>query len=289
MKPAPFHYERPTTVEDAVAALAGGDDEREVKLLAGGQSLVPLLALRLARPATLVDLNRVEELRGIEVRGDHVRIGALTRHEVLRTDATVRSRLPLLATAAGHIGHRAIRTRGTIGGSLAHADPAAELPTSCLALGAELELAGPDGRRTIPVGMLFDGPLSTTLPADELIVAVRVPVDMGRRPFGFAELARRAGDFALVLAAVTIAVDADGGCRAATVAVGGVGGSARLIGPAARALIGTRLADGAVDAAVAEVDRAIRPFDDLHASAEYRRAMAALMVRRAIGSARGAR
>ncbi|MEZ5264589.1 MAG: xanthine dehydrogenase family protein subunit M [Acidimicrobiales bacterium] len=289
MKPAPFRYERPTTVAEAVAVLATGDDDREVKVLAGGQSLVPLLALRLTRPATLVDLNRIDELRGIEERGDQVHIGAMTRHEALCTDEVVRRRVPLLAVAASHIGHRAIRTRGTIGGSLAHADPAAELPTACLALGAAVDVVGPGGSRTIPISMLFDGPLGTTLAPDELVVSVRVPVDTGRRPFGFAELARRPGDFALVLSAVTIATDADGGCRAATVAVGGVGGHARLVGPAARALIGTRLANAAIDAAVAEVDRAIAPFDDLHASAEYRRAMAALMVRRAIEAARGAR
>ncbi len=289
MKPAPFRYLRPSTLGEALEAMADPDGGDEVKALAGGQSLVPLLNFRLARPTTLVDLNHVSELQGVQRQGDVIRIGAMTRHERVLHDETVRRRLPLLAHAVSHIGHRAIRTRGTIGGSLAHADPAAELPTTALALGAEVEIASINGRRTIPVGMLFDGPLSTTLAANELVVAVQCPVDAGRRPFGFAELARRHGDFALVLAAVTIAVDADGGCRAATIAVGGVGGNAQLVGPAARTLIGTRLQNGAVDTAVAELDAAIRPYDDLHASARYRRAMAAVVVRRAIEAARGAR
>jgi carbon-monoxide dehydrogenase medium subunit len=294
VKPAPFRYERPDTLESALALLSGhgspaGGEDRDVRPLAGGQSLVPLLALRLVRPTTLVDLNRLVELQGIAVQGDVLRVGAMTRHEVLLHDELVRQRAPLLAHGAGHIGHRAIRTRGTIGGSLAHADPAAELPVVCLALGAEVEVAGPHGRRTLPVTALLDGPLSTTLAPGELIVAVRFPLAGGRRPFGFAELARRHGDFAVVLAAVTTSVDADGGCRAAAVAVGGVGGAPKLVGPAARALIGTRLDDASVERAVHAVLAIARPSGDLHGSAAYRRAMIAVMTRRAITAARGGR
>jgi len=285
MKPAPFRYERPRTVDEAVAALA----EPDAKALAGGQSLVPLLNLRLARPAVVVDLNALDELQGVDRDGDWIRVGALTRHEQTAHDPLLTARLPLLAHAAGHIGHRAIRTRGTLGGSLAHADPAAELPVASLALGAVAELAGPGGRRAVPVTELFTGPLSTAVADDELIVAVRYPIESGRRPFGFAELARRQGDFALTLAAVTVSVDGDGGCRAATIAVGGVGGVPRLLGAAARAMIGTRLDDVAVEQAIAAMHDAIRPIDDLHGSAEYRRAMAALVTRRAVAMARGAR
>ncbi len=287
MKPAPFRYERPVSLPDALALLA--EDGVETKALAGGQSLVPLMNLRLARPDVVVDLDAVAELRGISRSGDQVRIGALTRHEQTATDPLVGEQLPLLAHAAGHIGHRAIRTRGTLGGSLAHADPAAELPVASLALGAEVEVASARGVRTVPIGELFDGPLSTTLADDELIVAVRYPVDPGRRPFGFAELARRHGDFALTVAAVTISVDSDGGCRAATVALGGIGGSPRLVGPAARALIGTRIDPPAVELAVAAVDQAMRPVADLHGTVAYRRAMAALLTRQAIAMACGAR
>lgn len=290
MKPAPFRYERPDTLDEALALLHGHTEaEAEVKALAGGQSLVPLLNLRLARPDVVIDLNRLDELQGIERVGDWIRLGALTRHEQTATDPLVAERVPLLALAATHIGHRAIRTRGTLGGSLAHADPAAELPVVSLALGAEVEVASVRGTRSVAVAELFTGALSTCLEPDELIVALRVPVEMGRRPFGFAELARRPGDFAVALAAVTVSIDADGGCRAATLAVGGGGGSPQLMGPAARALIGTRLEHAAVSEAAQLVEAQIRPFGDLHGSAPYRRAMVALMTRRAIDMARGAR
>ncbi len=287
MKPAPFRYERPSSLQDALALLA--EQGVETKALAGGQSLVPLMNLRLARPDVIVDLNQISELSGVERAGDQVRLGALIRHEMTMSDPTVRQLLPLLAHAAAHIGHRAIRTRGTLGGSLAHADPSAELAVASLALGAEVEVASTRGVRLVPIGELFDGPLSTTLAEDELIVAVRYRVDQGRRPFGFAELARRQGDFALTIAAVTVAVDEDGGCRAATVALGGVGGSPRLIGPAARALIGTRLEPTAIDLAVAAVEHTIRPVADLHGTLAYRMAMAALLTRQAIAMAGGAR
>ena len=287
MKPAPFRYERPDSLGEALGLLAGGDG-LEVRALAGGQSLVPLMNLRMARPDVVVDLNRVPELAGIERRGDRIRLGALTRHETLAGDPLIGSALPLLARAASHIGHRAIRTRGTLGGSLAHADPAAELPVASLALGAEAEVASATGTRTVPVAELFTGPLSTCLGEGELIVAVHYPVDTGRRPFGFAEIARRHGDFAVALAAVTVATDADGGCRAAAVAVGGVGGTPRLVGAAARALIGTRLDRAAVERAGDEVAAAVRPAGDLHGSGPYRQAMAALLTRRALDEARGA-
>jgi carbon-monoxide dehydrogenase medium subunit len=287
MKPAPFRYERPASLDEALGLLAG-DDGLEVRPLAGGQSLVPLMNLRMARPEVVVDLNRVPELSGIERRGDRIRLGALTRHETLATDPTVVTALPLLARAASHIGHRAIRTRGTLGGSLAHADPSAELPVASLALGAEVELASASGTRTLAVTELFTGPLSTALDEGELIVAVHVPVEIGRRPFGFAEIARRHGDFAVALAAVTVATDADGGCRAASIAVGGIGGTPRLVGAAARTLIGTRLDRAAVDRAGDEVAAAVRPTGDLHGSGPYRRAMAALLTRRALDEARGA-
>ncbi len=288
MKPATFDYVRPTTVEEAVAALAAAGGE--AKPLAGGQSLVALMNLRLARPAVVVDLGRVAGLSTIETAGDELTIGAMVRHRRLVEDPLVRRHAPLLAEAARHIGHGAIRNRGTIGGSLAHADPAAELPVVCSALDAEVTVAGPNGaRRRVPVTQLFTGPLSTALAEDELLVAVHVHRDHGARDWGFAEIARRHGDFALVLAAATVTVDGDGRCFQAAIAVGGVAPTPLRLGEAARVLIGTRLDDEAIEAAAEATAAQIRPGDDLHASAAYRRAMAAELVRRALRHARGGR
>ncbi len=287
MKPAPFRYTRPETMDEALAILAEGAAEG-VKVLAGGQSLVPLMALRLVQPEVVVDLARVGELQGIEVRDGALRVGAMTCHETLLSHPLVAQDAPLLARAAAHIGHRAIRTRGTLGGSLAHADPAAELPTVAVALEAEIELASAPSRRVVPANGFFEGSLTSCVAADELVVAVRFPLAISRRPYGFAELARRHGDFALVLSAVTVASDADGGCRAATIAVGGVGPTPVLLGMATRALIGTRLHDDDIEAAIAALHSTVSPTGDLHAGAPYRRAMAEVLVRRALREARGA-
>ncbi len=287
MKPAPFRYSRPESLPAALAMLAEGPPDG-VKVLAGGQSLVPLMALRMVQPEVVVDLERVRELQGIEVRHGALRVGAMTRHEELLRHPLVAAEAPLLARAAAHIGHRAIRTRGTLGGSLAHADPAAELPTVAVALEAQIELASNRGLRLVPAQGFFEGSLTSCVAADELVVAVRFPLATSRRPFGFAELARRQGDFALVLTAVTVSSDADGGCRAATVALGGVGPTPMLLGMAARVLIGTRLDDEAIEAAVTAVGKAVTPTSDLHAGAAYRRAMAEVLVRRALRQARGA-
>jgi carbon-monoxide dehydrogenase medium subunit len=286
MKPAPFDYVRPATVDEVIAALASTED---AKVLAGGQSLAPLMNLRLARPAMLVDLDGVGELRRIEAGRDHLVLGAMTRHCQLAEHPTVRRHAPLLAHAAALIGHRAIRARGTIGGSLAHADPAAELAVVAQVLDADVEVAGPSGRRQLAARQLFVGPLETSLAADEVIVTVRIGLDAGARDWGFAELARRPGDFALVVAAVTVTVDIDGACRQAALAIGGAGPTATLVGAAGRALVGTRLDDTAVDAAAAAAVAAARPVDDLGGSAAYRRAMVGVMARRAVEQARGGR
>jgi carbon-monoxide dehydrogenase medium subunit len=191
MKPAPFRYARVASAAEAVAILAAGAGE--AKLLAGGQSLVPLLNMRLVRPAVLVDLNGARELEriGPEPDGGLV-LGALVRHTDLATSPLVRERAPLLAAAARHVGHAAIRNRGTLGGSLAHADPAAELPAALVALDAELALLGPRGSRRVAAAEFFRGLLSTALAADELLTEVRVPASPPG--WGFAEVARRPGD-----------------------------------------------------------------------------------------------
>lgn len=291
MKAAPFRYERPTTLDDALAVLHDATEaSEEAKALAGGQSLIPLLALRLARPTVVVDLNHLAELAAITVAGDELSIGALVRHQHLCDHPLISRHAPLLARAAGHIGHRPIRARGTIGGSLAHADPAAELPLVCQVLDASVSVASAaGGTRRVPLSEVFTGPLQTVLGPTELIVAVHVPTAAARRDAGFAELARRPGDFALVLAAAAVTIDADGSCRQASVAVGGVGGRSGLIGSAGRALVGTRLDDASVAGAAAAVRAALAPnvrSNDTAGSARYQLEMATLMATNAINEAR---
>jgi CO/xanthine dehydrogenase FAD-binding subunit len=196
VKPVPFRYAAPRSVDEALGILReagfGG------KILAGGQSLVPMMNFRLARPDVIVDVNGIRELAGIAVEGDTLVIGAMTRHQAICDAPEVARVFPLLSRAAGHIGHWAIRTRGTIGGSLAHADPAAEWPAVLQAVDARVEVAGPTGRRLVGIPDLVAGPLAVNLEPDELIVAVRVPLPRAGTRYGFYELARRPGDFALV-------------------------------------------------------------------------------------------
>jgi CO/xanthine dehydrogenase FAD-binding subunit len=266
VKPAPFDYVAAASSEEAVAALA----EDGAKVLAGGQSLVPLLNMRLARPALLVDVNRVQGLDRVEVDGG-VRIGALARQaDVLASPAG--AAVPLLAAALRHVGHPATRSRGTIGGSLAHADPAAELPAVVAALDGEIIVRSTAGDRTIGAGTFFTGPFTTALRPDELLIGIDLPLQESR-PFGFAELSRRHGDFALAGAIVLL--------RPACVVLFGVGGRPE------RALDAERvLHEGAPAAEVAEVaTRDLSAVDDVHADGAYRRRIAAVLVRRAVEQA----
>jgi len=277
VKPAPFAYVRPATVSEAVEALAaGGELDGGAKVLAGGQSLVPLLAMRLAAPSLLVDLNALPGLRGLSVEGaadgpEAVRIGALTRHADLLVPGTAPG-LPLLAEAAGWIGHTAIRARGTFGGSLAHADPNAEWPAVALACDAELAVVGPAGERVVPAAGFFHGLLQTDLADDELLTSARLARP---RAWAFTELARRHGDFALVLCAVT---ELAAGWR---VVLGGVAGTPVRC-PSAEALLDQGERDPAAVAAAVAAAPEVEAFGDLHASAAYRRAMAAELTARAL-------
>ncbi len=266
MKPAPFDYVAAASVDEALAALAGG----EAKVLAGGQSLVPLLNMRLARPSLLVDVNRVPGLDGVELDGD-VRIGALARQaDVLASPAA--EAVPLLAAALRNVGHAATRSRGTIGGSLAHADPAAELPAVLVALDGAVVARGGSGERTIRADALFTGPFTTALRPDELLTAVALPRQDGR-PFGFAELSRRHGDFALAGALVLL--------HPARIVLFGLGGC-----PDRRVEAERALDDGATPGEVAERAVAgLSPVSDVHADGAYRRRVAAVLVRRAIEQA----
>ena len=271
MKPAAFAYERARTVDDAIATLARDPD---AKVLAGGQSLVPMMNMRLARPTRLVDLNGIRDLAGIAsaIDGGLV-LGAMVRHTELLTSSLVRERAPLLAAAAAHIGHRAIRNRGTLGGSVAHADPAAELPAVLIVLDATIVVAGPAGRRRFAAGAFFVGLLATELAHDEIIVAVEIP--LSPPGWGFAELARRAGDFAL---AGVAGVLGDGVARLA--AFGVDDRPIRLRGAEAA------LAAGDAQAAGSAAADACHPADDVHASAEYRRHLVAVLTEGVVNDAR---
>jgi carbon-monoxide dehydrogenase medium subunit len=271
MKPAPFDYVRPDSVEQAVGQLAAA--EGDGKIIAGGQSLMPLLALRLAQPGILIDINRIPGLAAIRpsAEGD-LRVGALTRHRSL----AAQRHHPLLAEAARWIGHTAIRTRGTLGGSLAHADPAAELCVVAAAADALALVAGPAGRRTIGINDLFTGALQTSLEDDELIEAVDFPA-LGR--WGFAEFARRHGDFGLVIAA---AAEVRGRLR---LALGGVA-TAPVRPAAAEALLAAGpLSNSRIAAAAAAAAAEIDPAGDIHATAAYRRQLTKVLVTRALSQA----
>jgi carbon-monoxide dehydrogenase medium subunit len=281
MKPAPFAYARPTSVEEARALLAAGDGE--AKLLAGGQSLVPMLNMRLVRPAVVVDLNGIPELGRIASAPDGgLLIGALARHADLAASPLVRARAPLLAEAARHVGHAAIRNRGTLGGSLAHADPAAELPAALVALDALLVLSGAGGARTLPAAQLFRGPLSTALAADEILTEIRVPAQAPG--WGFAEVARRPGDFALagVAAVVRLAPGAPGRSEQAHLVGFGLGDRPVRLTPAEDVVGGARPDAETAARAAAVAGEACDPPSDVHGSAEYRRHLAAVLAETAL-------
>ena len=283
MRPAPFEYFAPRTVEDALDLLArhGGD----AKLLAGGQSLVPMMNMRLVRPAVVVDLNRVAALGNVREEAGRLRLGALVRQHALERDGRIAATAPLLAEAAPLIGHLQTRARGTVGGSLVHADPAAELPACMIALDAVFHLRSRRGQRACAARDFFRGLLATTLEPDELLAEIEVPGASVPRPgHGFAEIARRHGDFALAGACAVLALDEAGVCRHARLVIFGVGDGPHLA-RATAALVGERPSA----ARLAEVGRAtageIDARGDLHATSEYRRRVAAGLAARALGSA----
>jgi carbon-monoxide dehydrogenase medium subunit len=283
MKPARFQYFRAASADEAVAILHEWDEE--ARILAGGQSLVPLLNMRLMRPGALVDVNDIHDLARVEERNGDLAIGALVRHATLERSETVRRRVPLLASAVRYIGDRQVRIRGTIGGSLAHADPTGELPVAVLALGGVLAVQGPGGTRELAADEFFLGPYTTALEPDEMIVGVRVPAPPG--PVGaFAEFARRHGDFAILSAAVACGRGADGAVQSLRLALGGVADRPILVEEASERLIGTTLDADAIAAACAAAVRAADPSDDIRASAEYRRHLIPIYVERVLSELR---
>jgi len=283
VKPPPFDYLAPASVEEALALL--GDLGEGARALAGGQSLVPLLNFRLVRPRHLVDLNGLTELAGIREDDGQLVIGAMTRQRAVERSALVRARCPLLAEAMPQIGHVQIRNQGTIGGSLAHADPAAELPAVVAALDGELVLRSARGQRMVKPEQFFVTYFTTAAGPAELLVEVRLPVIPPRTGSAFMEVSRRHGDFALVGVAATVTVDEAGVCTGSALALTGVGRTPVVAREAARALVGVKPTAEAVDDVGRRVADAVRPDSDLHASSEYRKHLAGVLTRRALARA----
>jgi carbon-monoxide dehydrogenase medium subunit len=282
VKPAPFDYRAPTSVPETVELLA--EYGEEAKVLAGGQSLLPLMALRLARPGLLVDIGGVAELRQSAVNGT-VELGAGIRQRSLERDPQMAEHCPLLAAALPLIAHPPIRNRGTIGGSLAHGDPAAELPTVAVALDAELVAIGVRGSRPIAAADFFLGHFTTALAPDELLVQVRFPSRSPNTGAAFDEISRRHGDFALVGCAAVVTLAGDGTIADVRLVFSGVASTPQRTVEAEAVLIGARPGAEAWAAAAAEVSRVLRPTADLHASAAYRRHVGGVLAARALDSA----
>jgi len=279
MKPAPFRYVAPRSVDETLALLA--EHGAEGKILAGGQSLVPLLNMRLARPQVIVDINGIRSLAYIRRKDDHLHVGALTRQRAVEESATVRRQVPLLGEAIRFVGHPQIRTRGTVGGSLAHADPSAELPAVAAALDAELVVRSPSGERALSPGEFFAGYLTTALEPTDLLTEIRFPLLPERTGTAFVEVARRHGDFALVGVAAVVR-RSDGTIAEARLAFTGVGpGPVRARGAEGR-LAGSAGTSRVFADAAREAAARLDPESDIHATAQYRRDVAATLARRAL-------
>ena len=283
MKTPPFEYHAPRTVEEALSLLHEHGDE--AKVLAGGQSLVPLLAMRMARPSQLVDINEVEGLAGIRpLDGTGVAIGTLTREREAERSSLVAERLPVLAESLPHIGHVSIRNRGTIGGSLAHADALAELPAVAVVTEAEMVVRSAAAERIVPAEGFFVGHFSTSMADDELLTEVRLPTGPPGAGWAFHEIARRHGDFALVGVATMLRLE-DNRVAEARIALMGVADRAMRATEAERALVGQAPGDDTFAAAAAEAVRPFEPASDIHGSGEFRRHLAGVAVRRALTTA----
>ena len=284
MKPAHFAYHRPTTVAEAVARL--DEHEGSARVLAGGQSLVPMLNMRLWRPSALVDINEVDELDDVRVEGDRTVLGALVRYSTVERSALIAERLPLLARIVAHIGDRQVRNRGTVGGSLVQGDPTGEMPLACLVLGAVVTVVSRRGTRRIPLAELYEGSYATVLAPEELLTAVEFP----RHPqhSAFAEVTRKHNDFAVLSVVATGNRAADGRWHDVRLALGGVADTPVLAAAAGELLTGTELTDADLATAAEAALEVVDPPTDIRATAEYRRHLVPVHVRRVLTELRTA-
>jgi len=286
MKAAEFEYARPGTVEEACRLLDGAAGDG--KIIAGGQTLVPLLVMRLTRPSLVVDINRIAALQGIAASEAGIAIKAATRQADVLADAVIQHRLPLLAKGLRLVGHPQTRNRGTIGGSLANADPAAEICLIARTLDAEITARSSQATRRIAMRDFCAGAMTTALAAEECLTEVRFPLwrDASRIGTGFNEMSVRQSDFALVAAACQLVLDHDGVCRRIALGIGGAEASPVRAAAAEKRLTGTRLEAGDIDKAMGELQATLSPLSDVHASADYRRRVAGALAARAIAEAR---
>jgi carbon-monoxide dehydrogenase medium subunit len=273
MIPAPFDYHRPQTLDEALALLGSLED---AKLLAGGHSLIPALKLRLARPQALVDLGRLPELAYIRQDGSRIRVGAMTTHHAIESSELLREKCPLLPEVAASIGDAQVRNRGTIGGSVVHADPAADWPAAILALDAELEIAGPNGRRTVPAGEFFVEMMQSAVQPNEILVEIRVPTTSSA--VAYAKFAQKASGFAIAGAAVLI----DAASKSVRVGITGASTKAFRASATEDALQGRALTHEAIAEAAQRADEGVETLNDIHASASYRAHLIRVQTRRAL-------
>ncbi|ETW93996.1 MAG: hypothetical protein ETSY1_36770 [Candidatus Entotheonella factor] len=285
MKPAPFDYYAPSSVDEALALLAEHGDD--AKLLAGGQSLMPMMNMRLATPQVVVDINRIDGLAGIAQASDGgLTIGAMTRQRTVERSDEVRQRCPLLTDAMPWLGHFQIRNRGTIGGSVVHADPAAELPAVMVAMEAELVLRSAERERVVPADEFFVTFLTTATEPDELLTEIRLPAWSAAWGWDIQEVSRRQGDFAMVGSVAMVQVDEAETCRAARLVLFGVGETPVRVASAEARMVGQRLDDALLQEVADIVTEALEPEGDIHASATYRKEVGGVMARRTLQQAR---
>lgn len=280
MNPAAFAYHRPATLDAAIALLQEHGDG--AKLLAGGHSLLPVLKLRLAEPAHLVDIGGLAALRGVREENGTLRVGALTTHTQLTTDPLLRARCPLIPEIADRVGDRQVRNRGTLGGTLAHADAAADYPAGILALDAELVARGPSGERTIPAANFFVAFLTTALAPDEILTEIRLPALRPRTGTSYQKLANQASGYAIVGVAAVVTLDEQGRCVEARVGITGTSERASRAASLETALRGAPLDDATIAAAAGLATDGLDPLDDLHAPADYRLGVTRGLTRRAL-------
>jgi CO/xanthine dehydrogenase FAD-binding subunit len=283
MKPSAFEYFDPPTVREAVELLQRHSDD--AKILAGGQSLIPMMNFRVARPKVLIDINKIKELDYIREEKDELVVGSLVRERALEVSPVVGKKCPILAEAISQIGHLPVRTRGTIGGSLVHADPSAEIPVVICALGGRMKVVGPAGERTLAAAEFFLTYLTSALEPGEILVEVRIPTLPANTGWSFMELSRRHGDFGIVVVASILFMENKETCRKASIALGGVAPTPLRAAAAEKTLSGRKLSEELIKEAGIKAAQATEPESDYHASAEYRKDMARVFTQRSLQEA----